>query len=78
MMHTLKDQIVPKWQQDLYVKKVSEKGGSEFLSTQTIYRYGHCNFTSTELIDAFNLLVLKVTGKSPTAKDDLRVVHEMR
>ncbi len=76
-MHTLKDQIVPEWQQDLYVKKVNEKGGSEFLSTQTIYRYGHCNFTSTELIDAFNLLVFKVTGRSPLVNIDLRELHEV-
>jgi len=30
-----------------------------------IARYGHCNFTSTEALGAFGLLVYKVTGQLP-------------
>ncbi|KAA3614153.1 MAG: hypothetical protein D8M58_18335 [Calditrichaeota bacterium] len=71
MIHTFKDPIVPKWQQDLYIEKVAEAGNSDFLTTRAINRYGHCNFTSVELTSAFITLIHKVTGESPIIKDDL-------
>ncbi len=64
MMHTLGDQIVLKEQMDLYAAKI-DAGSAEFLTTQSVPRYGHCNFTAKELMLAFDALVYKVTGQMP-------------
>ena len=77
MMHTIGDQIVPKWQQDLYIEKVSDAGNDGFLSTMAINRYGHCNFTSDELTAAFFVLVYKVTGELPISIEDLPQYRKM-
>jgi len=78
MMHTFKDQIVPKWQQDLYIEKVNATGNSDFLVTIAVNRYGHCNFTTTELTTAFIALVYEVTGELPISRDDLIRFRKMR
>ncbi len=65
MMHTLGDQIVPKKQMDMYVEKVAANGNSDLLKTQSIPRYGHCTFTSEEVMAAFSVLVYEVTGELP-------------
>jgi hypothetical protein len=78
MMHTKGDPIIPEWQQDLYAEKVANAGNSEFLSTVSINRYGHCTFTATELKAGFFALVYKVTGKAPITLDDLRKLRKVR
>jgi hypothetical protein len=60
-IHTTGDPIVPIWHQSLYRNRLSFFG--KLLHTPiTIHRYGHCNLTDAELLAAFAVLVLKVTG----------------
>src|SRR6266540_90715 len=60
-IHTTGDPIVPIWHESLYRKKLSFLG--KLLDNSiTIDRYGHCNFTDAEVLAAFAVLVLKVTG----------------
>ena len=60
-IHTTGDPIVPIWHESLYRDRLSFFG--KLLHTPiTIDRYGHCNFTDAEVLAAFAVLVLKVTG----------------
>jgi hypothetical protein len=60
-IHTTGDPIVPIWHEPLYRNKLSFFG--KLLETRiTIDRYGHCNFTDAEVLAAFAVLVLKVSG----------------
>jgi hypothetical protein len=60
-IHTTGDPIVPIWHEPLYRNKLSFFG--KLLETRiTVDRYGHCNFTDAEVLAAFAVLVLKVTG----------------
>jgi len=60
-IHTTGDPIVPIWHEPLYRKKLSFFG--RLLHTPiTVNRYGHCNLTDAEVVAAFAVLVLKVTG----------------
>ena len=60
-IHTTGDPIVPIWHETLYRRRLDLLG--RLLETPiTVSRYGHCTFTSAELLGAFAVLVLKVTG----------------
>jgi hypothetical protein len=60
-IHTTGDPIVPIWHEALYRNKLSFFG--KLLDTPiTVSRYGHCNFTDAEVLAAFAVLVVKVTG----------------
>jgi hypothetical protein len=60
-IHTTGDPIVPIWHQPLYRSRLDFVG--KLLHTPiTIDRYGHCEFTDAEILAAFALLVLKVSG----------------
>ncbi|HYT04452.1 MAG TPA: hypothetical protein VEM13_06175 [Gemmatimonadales bacterium] len=60
-IHTTGDPIVPIWHEPLYRNRLDFLG--KLLETRiTIDRYGHCNFTNAEVLAAFAVLVLKVTG----------------
>ena len=58
-IHTTGDEVVPYWQELRYLNKVetSEKGQ---VTPIPIDRYGHCAFSSQEVLGAFNLLVSQV------------------
>jgi hypothetical protein len=60
-IHNTGDPIVPIWHQPLYRSRLDFLG--KVLHTPiTISRYGHCEFTDAELLGAFAVLVLKVSG----------------
>lgn len=61
-MHTTGDEIVPFQQMVLYYNKVAAAGNLAHLDVIPVLRYGHCNFTTDELLAGFSLLVLRVTG----------------
>ncbi|MBA3469519.1 MAG: hypothetical protein H0T53_07730 [Herpetosiphonaceae bacterium] len=63
VMHTSGDQLIPIWHQVLYTLK-ARISGQGLLTPVPILRYGHCNFTATEMVGAFGLLVLQVTGSA--------------
>ena len=62
-LHTTGDPIVPYWHELLYEAKVTASGSSLLYNNIPIVRYGHCNFTVPEVLAAFQMLVLKVTGQ---------------
>jgi pimeloyl-ACP methyl ester carboxylesterase len=62
-MHTAGDPVVPYWHESLYWLKALLNGSAWLHTNLPIVRYGHCNFTTGELVGAFALLVLKVSGQ---------------
>ena len=61
-IHTTGDPIVPVSHQPLYRSRLSIFG--RLLHTPlTIERYGHCEFNAAEVLAAFAILVLKVSGQ---------------
>ncbi len=63
-LHTVADPVVPFWHQPWYRYKVWLAGASRFYSAFPIFRYGHCAFQPEEVLAAFALLVLKVSGEA--------------
>jgi alpha-beta hydrolase superfamily lysophospholipase len=56
IIHSTGDPIVPFFHQPLYADKVATAGGSELLDRQDVERFGHCAFTSSEILAAFGAL----------------------
>jgi pimeloyl-ACP methyl ester carboxylesterase len=56
IIHTTGDPIVPFFHQPLYADKVTAAGRSELLERTDLERFGHCTFTSTEILAAFGAL----------------------
>jgi pimeloyl-ACP methyl ester carboxylesterase len=55
-LHTTGDEVIPIWHQLLYLPKLDLSGRGRFIPLP-VFRYGHCNFTSAELLTAFGLAV---------------------
>ena len=62
-LHTSKDPIVPYWHIYSYRKKIRESGSGQEYGNIPIFRYGHCEFKTYEVMAAFALLIIKVTGR---------------
>jgi len=56
-LHNTLDPVVPFQHEVNYSNLVAQKGKSTFLSILPVPRYGHCNFTSQEVFQAFALMV---------------------
>jgi pimeloyl-ACP methyl ester carboxylesterase len=56
IIHTTGDPIVPFFHQPLYADKVADAGRSELLERTDVDRFGHCTFTSSEILAAFGAL----------------------
>jgi pimeloyl-ACP methyl ester carboxylesterase len=63
-MHTLRDPVIPFWQELLYLDKAAQHDPTR-LTIIPIDRYGHCAFTGAEVLAALGLLVEQVTGSQP-------------
>ncbi len=61
-MHTTGDPIVPYWHETMYNLKVLFSGSLLQHINIPVLRYGHCNFTSTEALVGFAILVLRAGG----------------
>lgn len=57
ILHTTLDEVVPFQHVVNYSNLVALKGKSAFLNIVPVPRYGHCNFTSQEVFQAFALMV---------------------
>ena len=69
-IHTTGDPIVPIWHQALYRDRLPFF--SRLLHTPiTINRYGHCKFTDAEVLAAFAVLVIKVSGYNLLVSGDV-------
>ena len=58
-LHTTLDPIVPYWHERLYRWKTVCAGSWLEHINIPVFRYGHCNFETDEVLTAFLLLVLK-------------------
>ena len=59
-MHTTRDPVVPFWHEELYLAKVITNGSLLNFFTIPVLRYGHSNFTVSELQAGFAFLVKRV------------------
>jgi pimeloyl-ACP methyl ester carboxylesterase len=64
-LHTTLDPITPYWHETLYRGKVIVNDNIAKHDHTPITRYGHCNFTTTEVLGAFVLLVDRVLNPPP-------------
>jgi len=65
-LHTTVDEIVPIWHEQLYLAKARAHGRS--ITQITVSREGHCNFTSAEILSAFNMVVLNNRAYLPAIR----------
>ena len=56
-LHTTIDEVIPFQHEVSYSNLVAQKGKSALFSILPVPRYGHCNFTAQEVIQAFQLMV---------------------
>jgi alpha-beta hydrolase superfamily lysophospholipase len=70
-LHTLKDPIVPYWQETLYNFKVAANHDLALHTNIPVLSYGHCNFRARQVLLAFGALVFKVTGVQPQDLDSV-------
>ena len=61
-IHTTGDPIVPALQSERYADKVTAAGAGALLDTHTVSRYGHCAFTQSEVLEAFNSVVSRAAA----------------
>jgi uncharacterized repeat protein (TIGR01451 family) len=64
-IHTTLDEIVPFWHEALYRDRAVASGTWPWLDDIAIPRYGHCNFSPSEVVQAFLLLVDRVENARP-------------
>lgn len=63
MIHTRYDPVIPFWQAQLYQTKTLFHSGLNLLSVPSD-NYGHCAFTSDEVLASFAVLVLRVSFRN--------------
>ena len=77
-LHTTLDPVVPYWHETLYRGKVIVNDNLAKHYNTLITRYGHCNFTTAEVLEAFVLLVDRVMNPpqySPSFRHFLPLLH---
>lgn len=62
VLHTTGDDVIPFWQATLYVNKVRSARNVTLIPVNA---YGHCAFSSFDLLGAFNRLVQQATSVRP-------------
>jgi pimeloyl-ACP methyl ester carboxylesterase len=55
-LHTVGDDLIPIWHELLYAAKADTMGRGRLLPLP-VFRYGHCTFTTNEIVGAFLLMV---------------------
>ena len=67
-LHTTRDPLVPFFHEAEFAQLVSQEHDSRRLLQRSVDRYGHCAFTTTEMVDAFQALAGWVnTGVKPAS-----------
>ena len=56
-LHTMRDPIVPNFHLAAYTAKVEANGRGDYLEPMSVEAFGHCNFATTDLFNAFNRMV---------------------
>lgn len=77
-IHTLSDPVIPYWHEPLYTAKTLFAGALLERVNLPVSAYGHCNFTSTEILTAFALMVARATGSdiSSSIRSALPEAHQ--
>ena len=66
MIHTT-EPLIPLWHEGLYALKVTQhQRASLFTNLTFTQRYGHCNFTTAQVLIGFIILIDRVTQSIPT------------
>ena len=61
-LHNVLDPLVP-FQQEIEYQGLVTKKKSAFLTVLPVARYGHCDFTAGEVIDAFSMMIQQAGGQ---------------
>lgn len=77
-LHTMGDPIIPWWHESLYHFKVVATGEMSKRSLIPVRAYGHCNFTTSQVLLAFALMVLKESGQTLPPGAELLVPENQR
>jgi pimeloyl-ACP methyl ester carboxylesterase len=59
-IHTTRDEIVPYWHEPAYESRLAAIGRSALHQHVPVDRYGHCNFTTDEVVSALYLLLTAI------------------
>lgn len=62
-LHTTRDPLVPIKHEAEFADAVSRSGRSALLTQQTVTGFGHCAFTTDQMVEAFRTLALQVSPK---------------
>jgi pimeloyl-ACP methyl ester carboxylesterase len=72
-LRTARDPLIPMDHDEIFAGNVAANGASAFLVQRTVNRYGHCDMTQSETLEAFLALVAWVeTGAVPAGGDVTR------
>lgn len=77
-MHTTGDPIIPYWNEPLYTIKTISQHDSAERTNIPISAYGHCNFTESEALIGFGLMLLKDNASSLPAGTESLVPARQR
>jgi hypothetical protein len=78
MLHTT-DPVIPFWHELIYSFKVArEERQDHHTSLPLVGRYGHCNFTTAQLLFGFVVLLFQVTGEAPADAERVLKTEEQR
>jgi pimeloyl-ACP methyl ester carboxylesterase len=66
-IHTLSDPVIPYWHEPLYTAKTLFAGTLLDRINLPVSAYGHCNFTSGEILGAFALIVARSSSSDVTS-----------
>jgi hypothetical protein len=66
-IHTLSDPVIPYWHETLYMAKTQLAGALLDHINLPVSAYGHCNFTSSEILAAFALMVARSSSSDVTS-----------
>jgi hypothetical protein len=77
-LHTLSDPVIPYWHEPLYTGKTLFAGTLLDRINLPVSAYGHCNFSSSDILAAFSLMVLRSTGSNvaPALRTALPEAHQ--
>lgn len=65
-LHTTRDPLVPFFHETEFAQRVAQRHDSERLMQRSVERFGHCAFTTAEMVDGFQALAAWVdTGRKP-------------
>lgn len=60
-MHTTGDPVTPYWHESIYRIKIFRNSSYLYHTNIPVFRYGHCNFTTDEVMLAISIMIKKVT-----------------